>query len=68
MEEYGSPTVVRRLFRQGLGRDPPSRLTVRRIYQRSVETGSVANNYRGNVGRPRWTKGTGTPPGAKINK
>ena len=52
MEVYGSPTVVSRMFRQRFAHAPPSRLTVRRIYQKFVETGSVANSYRGNAGRP----------------
>jgi len=51
---YGSPTVVRQKFAERFaGRDPPSRLTIYRVYAKSVKTGSVADNYRGNAGRPR---------------
>ncbi|KAJ4426370.1 hypothetical protein ANN_27184 [Periplaneta americana] len=41
------------MFRQQFGHDSPSRLTVYRIYQKFVDTGSVENNYRGNAGLPR---------------
>ena len=34
-------------------RDPPSRLTVSSIYNKFVSAGSVADNYKGNAGRPR---------------
>lgn len=53
MEVYDSPTTVRPMFRQRFARDSANPLTVRRIYQKFVETRSVANNYRGNAGRPR---------------
>ena len=54
MEAYGSPTIVRQKFAERFaGRDPPSRLTIYRVYAKFVETGSVADNYRGNAGRPR---------------
>jgi hypothetical protein len=46
MEVYGSPTIVRQKL---AGRDPPSRLTIYRVYARFVKTGLVADNYRGNA-------------------
>jgi len=54
MEVYGSPTVVRQKFAERFARrDTPSRLTIYRVYAKSVKTGSVADNYRGNAGRSR---------------
>ena len=54
MEVYGSPTVVRQKFaEQFAGRDPPSCLTIYRVYAKSVKTGSVADNYQGDAGQPR---------------
>ena len=54
MEVYGSPTVVHQKFAERFaGRDPPSRLMIYRVYTKFVKTGSVADNYRGNAGRPR---------------
>jgi len=50
MEVYGSPTVVRQKFAE---RDPPSHLTIYRVYAKFVKTVSVADNYRGNAGWPR---------------
>jgi hypothetical protein len=44
MEVYGSPTVVRQKFAERFsGQDPPSRLTIYRVYAKSVKTGSVAD-------------------------
>jgi hypothetical protein len=52
MEGYGSPTAVRQKFADRFaGRDPPSRLTIYCVYAKFVKNGSVADNYRGNVGR-----------------
>jgi hypothetical protein len=43
MEVYGSPTVARQKFAERFaGRDPPSRLTIYRVYAKFVTTGSVA--------------------------
>jgi len=54
MEVYGSPTIVRQKFAERFaGQDPPSCLTIYRVYAKFVKTGSVADNYRGNAGRPR---------------
>jgi len=54
MEVYGSPTVVCQKFAEQLaGRDLPSHLTIYRVYAKFVKTGSVADNYRANAGRPR---------------
>ena len=54
MEVFQSATEVRRRFEERFpGRRPPTRLTIYRIYNKFVSTGSVADNYRGNVGRPR---------------
>ena len=45
MEVYGSPTVVRQKYAERFaGRDPPSRLTIYRVYAKFVKTGSVADN------------------------
>ena len=54
MEVYGSPTVVSQKFAERFaGRDPPSCLTIYRVYAKFVKTGSVADNCRGNSGRSR---------------
>ena len=54
MEVHGSPTVVRQKFAERFARrDPPSRLTIYRVYAKFVTIGSVADNYRGNAGRSR---------------
>ena len=53
MEETASPTLVREKFRIFFGKDPPSRLTVRRIYQKFLATGSVQDKLVGHVGRKR---------------
>jgi len=54
MEVCGLPTVVRQKFAERFaGQDPPSRLTIYRVYAKFVKTGSVADNYRGNEGWPR---------------
>jgi len=50
MEVYCSPTVVRQKFAE---RDPPSHLKIYRVYAKFVKTVLVADNYRGNAGRPR---------------
>lgn len=50
---YKSPTIVQRQFGSSFEKDPPSRLTIRRIHKKFEETGSVEDNLRGNVGRPR---------------
>ena len=53
MDVYGLPTVVRQKFAERFaGQDPPSRL-IYCVYATFVKTGSVADNYRGNAGRPR---------------
>ena len=53
MEVYGSPTVVCQKFAERFaGRDPPRRLMIYRVYAKLVKIGSVADNYRGNAGRP----------------
>ena len=49
-EVYGSPTVVRQKFAE---RDPPSLLTIYRVYAKFVKTGSVSDKYRGNGALPR---------------
>jgi len=42
MEVYGSPTVVRQKFAQrSAGRNPPSRLTIYRIYANIILTNPV---------------------------
>jgi hypothetical protein len=46
MKVYGSPTVVRQMFQDRFASDPPSRLTIRRIYQKFVETGSVTETIK----------------------
>ena len=54
MEVYvnGSPTVVRQKFAERFARrDPPSRLSIYRVYAKFVKTGSVADNYRGNAAK-----------------
>ena len=48
MEVHQSPSHVQHLLRIQFGRDPPSRLTLRRLYGKFVKTGSVANNNKGN--------------------
>ena len=53
MEVYQSPSHVQDLLRILFFRDPPSRLTLRRLYNKFVSTGSVADNCKGNSGRPR---------------
>ena len=53
MEVHQSPSHVQHLLRIQFGQDPPSRLTLRRLYGKFVKTGSVANNNKGNSGRPR---------------
>ena len=53
MEIYSPPTIVRDKYEAYFKSDPPSRLTIYRIYEKFVDTGSVADNYRGNSGRPR---------------
>lgn len=54
MEVVQSATEVRRRFAERFpNRQPPTRLTIYRIYQKFVATGSVADNYHGNAGRPR---------------
>jgi hypothetical protein len=43
-EVYGSPTAVCQKFAERfVGRDPPSRLTIYRVYAKFVKTGSVAD-------------------------
>ena len=50
IEVYQSPTRVQGLFRMRFGREPPTRVTLRRLYKKFVETGSVADNCKGNSG------------------
>ena len=57
MEIFGSSTRVRREFSERFpDRDPLSRLTVYRIYNKFVLTGSVADNYKGNTVRHSMSK------------
>lgn len=53
MEVFGSPSVVRNKFQQWFQKDPPSRLTIRRIHEKFERTGAVTNDCKGNSGRPR---------------
>lgn len=53
MEMYGSPIKIRRKFAKRFQRDPSRRLTIYRIYEKFVKTGSIENNYKGNAGRSR---------------
>ena len=54
MEIFGPPTRMRRKFAERFPVGvPPSRLTIYRIYNKFLFTGSVADNYKGNAGRPR---------------
>ncbi|XP_075910722.1 uncharacterized protein LOC142906541 isoform X3 [Petromyzon marinus] len=53
MDVFHSPTVVRNKYREHFNCNPPSRLTIYRVYKKFVETGSVDDNYKGNSGRPR---------------
>jgi hypothetical protein len=42
MEVYGSPTAVRQKFAERFAvRDPPSRLTIYRVYVRLMKNGSI---------------------------
>lgn len=50
MEIYNSPSFVRKLFAQRYHKDPPSRLTIRRIHEKFTTTGSVSNNIKGVAG------------------
>jgi hypothetical protein len=53
MEVCGSPTAVGQKFAE---RDPPSRLTIYRVYAQFVKTGSRADNFLGKAGRPRTVR------------
>ncbi|PSN49885.1 hypothetical protein C0J52_15984 [Blattella germanica] len=53
MEVFQSPRIVQERFRAWTGRDAPSRLTIGRIYEKFVRTGSVQDDCKGNSGRKR---------------
>lgn len=48
MKMYNSPSLVQKLFAKNYQKDPPSRLTIRRIHE--IATGSVSNNFKGVAG------------------
>ncbi|KAG8270239.1 hypothetical protein J6590_089784 [Homalodisca vitripennis] len=43
----------RRKVASWMEKDPPSRLTIRRIHEKFERTGAVTNDCKGNSGRPR---------------
>ncbi|PSN51890.1 hypothetical protein C0J52_11594 [Blattella germanica] len=53
MEVFQSPRIVQERFRAWTGRDAPSRLTIGRIYEKFVRTGSVQDDCKVNSGRKR---------------
>lgn len=56
MYVFERPTQVRRNFAEQFRKDPPSRLSIYRIYQKWKETGSVTNNISGVSGRRRTVR------------
>jgi hypothetical protein len=54
MEVYQSAATVRRKFVDFFGKDPPSRLTIRRICKKFKKLGTVQDQLMGAVGRKRY--------------
>lgn len=47
VEMFGSPTIVRKKFREQFHRHPSNRLIIYGVYEKSVLVGSVVDGYKG---------------------